>query len=85
MQAPSYSPVNKNALEPSISNESSISGESSISREQSISSWEFSIVAFVGVVMLFMVSFAFVSTQYGRGDSAADVRAGPSDQRDLAA
>ena len=61
MQAPSYSPVNKNALEPSISGESSIAN------------WEFSIVAFVGVVMLFMISFAFVSTQHGRGDSAANV------------
>jgi hypothetical protein len=40
-------------------------------RDSSLSRWELSIVASVGAIMLFMISFAFV-TQPSRTDSAAN-------------
>ena len=39
----------------------------------SIFGWEFSIVAFVGAVMLLMISLALVNPQHGRSDSATNL------------
>ena len=38
-----------------------------------IFNWEFSIVGFVGAVMLLTISLALVNPHHGRSDSAADV------------
>jgi hypothetical protein len=47
----------------------------------SLSNWEVLVVAFVGAVMLFMISFAFVM-QHSRGDFAA--KGSPSSSSEFA-
>ena len=41
-------------------------------QRSSIFNWEFSIVGFVGAVMLLMISLALVNPQHGRSDAAGN-------------